>query len=556
MPFGFVPRRYRHLRRYRQIAEVLLRHGFGYAVEQLDLHHLVPFRRRLVPPPDSGRTRGARLRAAVEELGTTFIKLGQLLSTRPDVVPQDIRQELARLQDRVPPVPTERVVAQLEQELGRPVGEVFASFDPEPLAAASIGQVHRALLPGGSQVAVKVRRPEIEGMVETDLEILEGLAALAEERFGRERFSPKELVDEFARALRREMDFRLEAANIERFRRIFADEPRVRLPKVYWEWTTSGVLVSEFFDGVKITDREGLERIGADPKNLARLGAEVFLRQVLIEGVFHGDPHPGNFFVLPDGRLGVVDFGIVGRLEEDDMNAIADMMIGVTRRDPNRVVNGLIRLGAVARGADWRDLRRDLADLIDRHYGQPLGRMELGSIVHEVLQVTHRHRIRMPSDLFLLGKALVAIEGLGRQLDPEFNAVELAEPFVRDLIRRRLDPASMARRAAKEASSYLEMLARLPEKADETLTRLLEGNVHIHFIHEGLERTVRRLELMGNRMAAAVVLGALILGSAIVLQADAGPRLFGVPALGLVGFVLAGVVGLGLIIGILRSGRF
>ncbi|HLT57746.1 MAG: AarF/UbiB family protein [Limnochordales bacterium] len=556
MPLGFMQRRYRHWRRYRQVVEVLLRHGFGYALDQLDLQDLVPFGRRVLPPAPPEQTRGARLRAALEALGPTFVKLGQILSTRPDIVPEDVVEELSLLQDHVPAVPVDQVIPVVEAELGRPLSEAFASFDPEPLAAASIGQVHRATLPDGTGVAVKVRRPGVEEVVETDLEILQDLARLIEERWRPERISPVAFVDEVARVLRREMDYRLEAGNIQRFRRAWAGDPRVRIPRVYWDLTTSRVLVMEYLSGVKVDDRAGLERLGVDPRQIARLGAEIFLQQVLIDGVFHGDPHPGNLLVLDDGSLGMLDFGIVGRLDQELLDAVADLFVGVTRRDTERIVRGLTRVGAVGDDVDPRALRRDLSDLIDRHYGKTLQQMELGPIVQEILRLAHRHQLRLPEDLLLLAKALVTIEGVGKHLDPDFNALEIAEPFARELMERQLDPAAVARRALAEAGAYLQLLGRLPERVDESLSRLVRGEIQIQFVHKGLDPTVQRLERTSNRVAMSVVLAALILGSAIILQAHAGPTVWGVPVLGVLGFVMAAFLGLGLVIGILRSGRF
>ncbi|MFS8665913.1 MAG: AarF/UbiB family protein, partial [Limnochordales bacterium] len=353
-----------------------------------------------------------------------------------------------------------------------------------------------------------------------------------------------------------EMDYRLEAGNIQRFRRAWAGDPRVRIPRVYWDLTTSRVLVMEYLSGVKVDDRAGLERLGVDPRQIARLGAEIFLQQVLIDGVFHGDPHPGNLLVLDDGSLGMLDFGIVGRLDQELLDAVADLFVGVTRRDTERIVRGLTRVGAVGDDVDPRALRRDLSDLIDRHYGKTLQQMELGPIVQEILRLAHRHQLRLPEDLLLLAKALVTIEGVGKHLDPDFNALEIAEPFARELMERQLDPAAVARRALAEAGAYLQLLGRLPERVDESLSRLVRGEIQIQFVHKGLDPTVQRLERTSNRVAMSVVLAALILGSAIILQAHAGPTVWGVPVLGVLGFVMAAFLGLGLVIGILRSGRF
>ncbi|REJ35182.1 MAG: ABC transporter [Bacillota bacterium] len=547
-------RRYRHLRRYRQIVEVLLRHGFGWFVENVDLLHLAPFRRRGPADDHEPRTRGARMRAAMEELGPTFIKLGQLLSSRPDFVPADIINELSLLQDRVPPVPAEAVTAAVEAELQRPLADVFASFDPEPLGAASIGQVHRATLPGGADVVVKVRRPGIEDVIEVDLDILASLADLADERWPSGRVSFAEVVAEFSRTLRREMDYRLEAANTERFRRLFADDPRVVIPRIYSELSTSRLLVMEHIDGVKINDLERLRALGVDTAQLARLGAEVFLRQVLIEGVFHGDPHPGNLFVLEDGRLGVIDFGIVGRLDERTMESVADLFIGVTQRDAERMIGGLVRLGALDDDADMPALKRDLEDMLDRHLGKPLKDLAMGVIVNDVLHVAHMHKLRLPPDLLLLGKALVTIEGLGQQLDPEFNALEAGRPFAEELIRRRLHPAAAAGRFARDAGDLLETLLGLPEKVQRTLNRLNRGEVRVRVQLETLDRTVGRLERGYNRIAMAVMFAALFIGAAILWSGSPGPVLWGVPVLPALAFFAAFVTGAVLLVGVLRSG--
>ncbi|HEY8531681.1 MAG TPA: AarF/UbiB family protein, partial [Limnochorda sp.] len=399
MPIQLVNRRYRQLRRYREIVEVFLRHGFGYLIEQLDLHHILPLRRRVLPVerPQRPTSRGARLRQALEELGPTFVKLGQLLSTRADIVPRDILAELEHLQDDVSEVPFPQIRQQLEAELGRPLSEAFREFDPAPLAAASIGQVHRAVLHSGEEVAVKVQRPGIEEIIAVDLEILQSLAGLVEERFQPDFVRPRELVDQFARTLRAEMDYELEARNMEGFRRRFQHAPKIRVPRVYWDLTTHRVLTMDFVRGVKISDIQELDRLGVDRRELAVRGARVFLEQVLIHGVFHGDPHPGNLFVEADGTLAVVDFGMVGRLDEEALANIADLFIGVMNRDADRLVQALIRIGAVEGTVNRRGLKMDMEDLIDRHYGKPLHKLEVGQIISEAFELTRRHRIRMPS---------------------------------------------------------------------------------------------------------------------------------------------------------------
>lgn len=547
-------RRYRHFRRYRQVVEVLLRHGFGYFVERMDLQHLVPFGRRVLSHPHENRSRGARVRAVLEELGPTFIKLGQLLSARPDFVPADIIHELTLLQDRIPAEAADKIVAEIERELGRPLRDAFSEFDEQPLGAASIGQVHRAKLRNGADVVVKVRRPGIENVVDVDLDILAFLAHVADERWPAVRVSFRDVVAEFGRVLRREMDYRLEAANTQRFRELFADDPRVVIPRVYTEFSTSCILVMEHVAGVKISDVDGLARLGVDPADVARLGAQLFLKQVFIDGIFHGDPHPGNVFVLPDGRLGIIDFGVVGRLDDKTVDAVAAVFIGVTQKDVARIIDGLVRLEALDDDADVSALEQDLIDMLDRYHGKPLKQLAVRLIVNELLQLAHYHALRLPPDLLVLSKALVTIEGLGKQLDPNFNALAVAEPFAKELIRSRFHPAAIARRAARDGTQLVSTLATLPGKLERALNRVNRGEARVRVHIEGLERMVHRLERGHNRIAMAIVFAALFLGSVLLMAVGPGPQLWGVPVLAIIPLVAAVATGFWLALVILRSG--
>lgn len=553
-----IDRHYKHFRRYRRIAEVFIRHGFGFAFDRFGLRHLIPIRRRVVTidrrqaPPNIG----IRLRRAFEELGATFVKLGQLLSTRADLVPPDILQELSRLQDDVAPIPSEKAIEVIEAELGQSIEDVFVDFEVRPLAAASVAQVHRARLRTGETVVVKVQRPGVREQIKTDLEILAGLAYVLKQRIRPDFFDPTEVVEEFSRQIWRELDFVNEGGHIDRFREQFKHDSSIKIPEVHWDYTTERMLVMEWIDGVKVLDAERMKRLGIDRKVVARKGAEAFLRQVMIYGYFHGDPHPGNVFVLPGNRIAYIDFGVVGRLSDDAKNHLADLFLGIIRRDVDRVIRGMTQLGAVDEQINRRRLRTDVADLVDRHYGKALKDVKAATVFNDALDVARRHQIRLPADLFLLGRALLTVEGMGERLDPDFNVVEIAEPFARELFRRRYDPREIAKRAAVEAGDYLDILSRLPGRIDRLLDQAERGRLTIRFRHEGLEGLLNQLDLLSNRLALAAVIVSLIIGSSLVIQTNIGPFIAGYPALGVGGYLFALILGIWLIVSILRSGRF
>lgn len=548
----------KHFRRYRQIVEVFLRHGFGYTVERLDLGHLIPMWRRFRRVQE-GRATGlpaVRLRSAFEELGATFIKLGQLLSTRADLVPPEIVRELAKLQDEVAPFPTEEAVALIEAELGIALDDAFAHFDGTPLAAGSIAQVHRARLHSGEEVVVKLQRPGVAAQIRTDVEILSGLARIVQDRLRPEMVNIVDFVDEFRRYIMNELDFAREGRNIERFRGQFQDDPYVVIPKVFWEFSTDRMLTMEYVEGVKAFDVEAVDRLGIDRRRIAIIGAEAFLKQVMVDGCFHGDPHPGNVFVLPGERIAYVDFGVVGRVSAEVKENLAALFVGIVRRDMDRVVKAMTRLGAVDDRSDMRRLREDIADMIDRHYGKSLKEIKAATILSESFELAGRHRIRLPSDLLLLGRALVLIEGMGERLDPDFNVLEIAEPFARRLLAERYDPKNVVRRASEELIYWAQLARELPGRVDRLLDQTERGRLRIQFIHRGLEELIHRLDFISNRIALAVVIASLVIGSSLVMQSSTGPFIRGLPAIGVLGYVAAFLLGIWLAVSILRSGRF
>ncbi|NMB25374.1 MAG: AarF/ABC1/UbiB kinase family protein [Firmicutes bacterium] len=550
-----VNRRYQHLKRYRQIAETLLRHGFGFLLQQLDLLHLLPWRRRffkLEQVDDSAL--GRRLRLVLEELGPTFVKLGQMLSTRGDMISHDVLVELQKLQDEVPGVEFAVIKEQVEQELGRTLDEVFDSFEEYPMAAASIGQVHRAVI-NGEAVVVKVRRPGIQRTIETDLEILQGFARLVQERYSIEVFDPVELIDEFARELRRELDYTIEARNASRFRDNLLYDEHIHVPRVYWPYTTPRVLTMELVIGTKVNQVDVLQAKGIDVGAIAKWGAQSFMEQVMVHGYFHGDPHPGNILIEEDGTIAFIDFGIMGRLDKTTMGELADLFISITRQDIPSIIESLRAIAVFSSRVNLMELERDLDDVLFRYYGKALVDLSMSAVVEDLLSVTRKHGIGLPSDFALLVKSLILIEGVGRSLDDTFNIFEIAEPFARDLLRERYQPHRIAKKALESGWSYSQMLMQLPSKLDTTLDLVNQDRLQVIFRHKGLEELMVRLDIASNRLSFALIVAALVIGSSFMVQSNKGPALFGLPALGVAGFLVAAFFGIWLIISIVRSGR-
>jgi len=497
---------YRRFRRYRQIISVLVRNGFGGLLESLKLRRV--YGRTRQPMDALPSPRAKRLRLALEELGPTFIKVGQMLSTRADIVPADIFQELQKLQDQVPPVAAQEVVSEIESELKSPMEEVFSDFDETPMAAASIGQVHRAQLKTGEKVAVKVQRPNIRRVIEEDINILRALAGLAERHLpDAELYDPVGVVNEFARYIRQELDYTLEGRNMERFARNFADDDTVYIPKVYWNLTRGRVLTMELIDGIKVSQVEKLRKSGFDTRMIAVKGAEAYLKQIFIHGFFHGDPHPGNIYVLPGEVIGFMDFGIVGRLSPELAAQLNRALIAIVRKDSTRVTEGILQIDEVGEDVDIDDLRRDIAELIDEYYDVSLNQFQVSELVREVSEISAKHRIRTNRQLSLLGKVLAGIEGVGRQLDPDFSIAPLMEPFARRLIAQRISPGEILKHASQIAKDYADLITTLPQDLQTALEKVKSGKLRIEFKHIGLENIIPGLERSSSRLAFAMIIG-------------------------------------------------
>lgn len=556
-------RTWRHLRRIRRIAAVLVRHGLADVLRQLGIDYyfrrvLYVLRPRSAAPPERVAVdHPASVRRAFEELGPSFIKLGQILSTRPDLIGPRYLEEFGRFQDEVPPVPyadVRRVIS--EEGLDEAFRELVQEIEEEPLAAASVAQVHRARLRSGEQVVVKVQRPGVADLLRTDLDILVDLARFLErDEELRERYEPVKVVEEIARSVDRELDFHLEARTVDRFWRFFRDDPTVHVPKVYWELTGRRVLAMEYVEGIKVRPRAALVRAGLEPAAVARNGARAVLRQVLELGYYHADPHPGNLLVLPGNVVCFLDFGIVGSLHGEDRDQLVEMIAALVKRDADRMIRLAMETGQVSRRVDVRSLRLEIEDYLDRYWDVPLKRIRLSEAVSEFLDVAHRHRIRFPPNLVMLARAFMILEGVGRDLDPDFNLVRMARPHVLRAVRRRLSARRTARAVAKVGEDYTRLLRKLPTQIDDLLEALRRDRLQVGLRHQGLSNLVREMDRSMNRLAFGMLVASLVLGASLVTQAEIGTRWWGVSALGVVGYALATILAGVLLLAILRSNR-
>ena len=553
-PFNAV-RAYRRLKRYRQVTFTLARYGFGDIADRIGFSSLLKRGLKGKAKPAVSPT-PQRIRTALVELGPTFVKFGQLLSTRPDILPEQYIRELEKLQDDVPPFPFPEVRAIFREELKGDPEEVFEDFEKTPFASGSIAQVHKARTPSGSIVAVKVQRPGIPRLIETDLHILADLARLIERHVPELRWlQPGELVEQFARTIRRELDFLAEAQSTERFRRNFKDDPTRFIPSVHWRFTSARILTTDWVDGVKVTNVADLEARGFDRREVARNGARAILREVFEHRLFHADPHPGNFFVIENNAIATVDFGIVGRLDDETADQLGLLLTSILDKDADTVLQVFKNLSLLHEDVDENLLRFDIEEFIDRYYGLPLERLNVQSVITSLLQMVRRHRIILPMNLALLGRMLAVASGVGQALDPEFSIVDEASPFVRSFLVGRIDPRKSARKLLRTWREYRDLLRSLPSHVEDIAAKLKRGELLVSLHHEGLTRLILEIDRSSNRLAFAMIVAALIIGSSLIVHLRQGPEVFGISALGLAGYLIAGLLGLWLVIAILRSGR-
>lgn len=550
----------RDLGRLQEIASVLIRYGFGDVVRRIGMAEVLERAGRLLHWSNAeGLLRmsaAVRVRRALEELGPTFVKLGQVLATRVDLLPPEWTEELSELQNAVPALPFAQIRAQLVADLGAAPEEVFARFDEQALAAASLAQTHRAWLDDGRAVVLKVRRPGIRDVVEADLRLLARLAEIVEARApDLQRYRPAEVVHQFTVSLRRELDFAGECRNAERIAANFEDHPEVLVPAVHWQWTCESLNVQDFVDGIPGRDLAQVDAAGLDRVQLARTGAGIVLKMVLEDGCFHADPHPGNIFYLRDGRIAIIDFGMVGRISEQRRQQVAQLLYGMVDHDAEAVTDVLLEWAAGGLDVDEGRLQQDIGAFVDQYRGVPLKELRIGAMLADVTAILREHALSLPADLALMIKAFLSLEGMGRQLDPDFDMASEARPYLQRVLLQRYAPRAVLRRGRRSLAGAIDLMGEAPRDIKRLIQAARRGRLQLHVETQSLKAFGAQINRAANRLTMGIVTAALLIGSSIVMNSVGGISSRWLLALGVAGFIGAGMCGVWILVSIWRSGR-
>ena len=548
----------RQLGRMSEIAQVAARHGFGYLFETRGPSVVRSRLGREVEVDSEGSPRGQRLREMLDELGPTFVKFGQLLSTRPDIVPPDIVFELKSLQDAVKPFPFEQAREVVEEELGLTLEQLYLDFEVTPIAAASIGQVHRATLPNGRKAVVKVQRPNAPRQIEADLELMYQLARIARERIRALEFiDTVAVVDEFARSIRQELDYRIEARNAEQFHRNFAGYPHVRVPRVYWSYSRSRVLTLELLEGVQLRDIDVARYTMSERRQVAYRIAETWMAMIFRHGFFHADPHPANILVLEQSdQIGLVDFGTAGQLAPDDSSKLTGLFIEVVNQNVEAIPRRLASLGVRYPKEREEEFVVELRAIFDRYYGASLSEIDPIQVIREAFALIYRMQLTLPTRFILLDRAIATLGSVGIELYPDFNVFEVAKPYARELMIERFTPQRVAARAQNEARNYANMILEMPYQIHDILEEVRDGQIEVGFRHAGLDDLIKRMDIVFNRLGIAMVaVGGAVTSGILAATIEGGIQILGVPLIAAIGLILSTLLSIWLVWGVLRSGR-
>ncbi len=548
---------YRHIGRYGEIVSVLVKYGFGDLISRLNIERYVSAGKRIFKVGQQKKisriSTWDRIRMALEELGPTFIKLGQFASNRPDILPSELIDSLEKLQDSVSPFPSQEAYQIIEEELGSPIKQLFLQFEEQPFASASMAQVYKAVLKEGQRVAVKVQRPKIKEIIRTDLEIMYHLAFLIEKHIqSMELLNLRQLVDEFSNAINKELDFNAEALHMEQFARNFQDDPRVYIPLIYLRLTGTRVITTEFIDGIKISNINELIEAGIDPKEIASSGASVVLKQIFEFGFFHADPHAGNLLVKKDKSICFLDLGMTGILTPTSRERLSSIILGIVTRDPQRIVKTLYDM-STERVERKEELEYEISELIQEYVSRSLRMINIGEVLNKLSRLLVIYRLKLIPGFYLLVKAVATMEGIGYKLDPDFHMMEHVEPFVKKMVADQFSFRHIAKEGADTVQDFFFLMRDLPSEARDIIQLVKAGRVRIEFEHRGLEPVLRKFGQTINRLVFGLVLASLIISSSVVILSDIPPKLYGVPLIGIAGYLTAACMGFGLLISIIRN---
>jgi ubiquinone biosynthesis protein len=557
---GGISRKYRHVMRYRQILGIIFRYGFGNIIDALNIEQYLEVGLKLISRAREEKIEklsgNERIRKIVEELGPTFIKLGQIVSSRPDLVPVDLVNELSKLQDKVPAFKFEQVESIIISEFGEPFDNIFETIDRKPLASASIGQVHKAELKDGQNVAVKIQRPGIRKIVEVDLQIMHHLASLMETHIKEiAYYRPVKIVEEFAKTLGKELDYSIEASSIQRIAAQFEDDDTVHIPIVYSDQSTDKVLTMEYIQGVKISELDDMDSAGLDREVITRNGADFILKQVLENGFFHADPHPGNLFVIENNVICPVDFGMTGFVTRSSREFFADLLHSASTGNTRYLTRLLSELTDYDERPDFDSLERDIADFISLYTSKPLKDIKTGTMINQGLEMCAGHGIKVPPDFFLMIKTFVAVEGIAKRLDPDFNMTAHATPYVKAIKLKKFSPSRIGENVSEIVSDSLKLIQFFPRDMRELLHIAKQGKMNFNLKISGLDKILETHDQTSNRIAFAIIIAALIMGSAQLINSNVPPLIFDVSFIGIVGFIAAAMMGVWLLWAIIKKGR-
>ncbi len=550
-----ISRNIKNIARMREIITVLSKHGFGFITSKIgkEIGLKVPSLKK-----NSKQTTPyeERIRQAFEELGPTFIKLGQILSTRTDLLPMPLCLELQKLQDKAPEFPYEEMEEIVEKELGKSVLDVFEYIETTPLGSASLAQVHAAKFKTGQDVILKVQRPGIEKTVKSDVELIFWFAQMLEYYWEDSKFyNPVEVVLKFKKEILKELDFRREKANIEKFAKLMKNEKNLKVPVVYDELTTSKLLVMEKIKGYKITQINEISG-DIDRKLTAKNVTRLMLKQIFQTGFFHADPHPGNIFVCQNGKISFIDFGLMGNLRESSKENLSLLLFAITGKDINEIIYVLKKMGSIEDEFDSRKLENDIFEIVEEYYTLKLEEIKISEVLVKILKIISNHQIRIPGDLYTLIIALITFEGVLSLLDPDFMLSEQLEPFIKKMFIERISTDKIINKSKNLTRDLYRLFFSFPSDVQEILNKLKKGKAKIELEHKGIEKFIYEMDRVSNRISFSIVIAAIIIGSSIIINIERGPQIYGYPLLGVAGFIIAGILGFWLAINILRSGKF